>query len=133
MVWAKGLAGARILNLLHLPHFSHYNITSLVVCQLMELVHDGCLWLQDRIPIDVALIHRITGLPMHGPSPRDGTSKKFQHHLAKTVWAEYRVRRNKRGFLIDTITDPSTCLGTQILSCKLMRKFQASTTPAHVI
>ena len=68
MVWVMGLAGVVILKLLCLPHFGRYNITNLIIRQLLALVHDGCLWLQGCIPIDSALIHRITGLPMHGPN-----------------------------------------------------------------
>ena len=42
----------------------------MVVKQLLALVHDGHLWIGDKIiPINGELIHRITGLPKEGPDP----------------------------------------------------------------
>ena len=57
MPWACGLACSGILNFLHIPHSGCYNITGMVVRQLLTLVHDGCLWIQGRILNDAALIH----------------------------------------------------------------------------
>ena len=95
MVWVKGLIGAGILNLLHLPHFGCYNITDLVVHQFLSLVHNDFLWLQGRILIDETLIHHIIFLPMHWPNPWDGTRKIFEHHLTKTIRGKYTVKHNR--------------------------------------
>lgn len=37
--------------------------------QLLCLVHDGCLWLEEPIPITDHLIHRITQLPCAREDP----------------------------------------------------------------
>ena len=76
MPWACGLEGSGLLNLLHIPHFGLYNVTDQVVRQLLALIHDGSLWIQDCIPINATLIHRITGLPMEGLNPMEHVGKK---------------------------------------------------------
>ena len=45
MRWVRGLAGSRLLNLLRMLNFGHYNITYHLVHQLLALVHDGYLWI----------------------------------------------------------------------------------------
>lgn len=45
MLWARGLSNAGILNLLNIPHFGRYNITTICVRQLLALVNEGCLWI----------------------------------------------------------------------------------------
>ena len=112
-----GLVGFGLLKLLRMPHFCHYNTTDRIVCQLLALVHDGNLWIQDRIPIDVALIHRITGLPMEGPNPMLRMGRKYEQKIADKVHEDYHVVWNTRGFMINTISDPSSQMGTLLLAC----------------
>ena len=76
--WARGLAGSGLLNLLWIPHFGQYNITNLVVWQLLALIHDGSLWIEEHIPIVAALIHQITSLPMKGPNPMNHIAKMYE-------------------------------------------------------
>lgn len=64
-----------------------------LVCQLLPLVHDGCLWIQDRIPIDVALMHRITSLPMQRSDPLLHVGKKYEGETAEYVRQKYHVER----------------------------------------
>lgn len=87
-------------------HFGHYNITDRLVRQFLALVHDGYLWIQDRIPIDVALIHRITDLPMEGPDPLLNTGKKYEGKITDYMRETYHVEKNTRGFMIKSISDP---------------------------
>lgn len=126
MTWASGLARFGLLNLLGMPHFSHYNITNRIVRQLLALVHDGCLWIQDHIPIDAALIHRITGFPMKGLNPMEHVSKKYEKHITDNVRDDYHVEQNTRGFMISTISNLGVCMGTLSLACKMMRKCQVA-------
>ena len=42
------------------------------------LVHDDALWLGELIPIDVALIHKITSLPDQGADPMANFGGKVQ-------------------------------------------------------
>ena len=57
--------------MLNVPHFSRSTQVTVVVKQLLALVHDGNLWIgSKKIAIDGELIHRITGLLKEGPDPR---------------------------------------------------------------
>ena len=83
--WVRGLAGSGLLNLLWMPHFGHYNVTDQLARQLLSLIHDGYLWIQDRVPINAALIHKITGLPMQGSHPLAQVRKKYEATTATFV------------------------------------------------
>lgn len=41
--WVVGFGGTGFLNMLWVLHFSRTNITTICVCQLLMLVHNGCL------------------------------------------------------------------------------------------
>ena len=58
--WLRGVEKAGLLNLLWVPHYHCTPVTIFVIRQLLCLVHDGCLWLEESIPIIDYLIHRIT-------------------------------------------------------------------------
>ena len=68
--WAAGLDQAGLLKMLDVPHFGRGTQVTVVVKQLLSLVHEGHLWIGDKkIPINGELIQRITGLPIAGPNP----------------------------------------------------------------
>ena len=55
---------------------------TVVVKQLLALVHDDHLWIGDKqIPINGKLIHKITGLLIAGPDP--GTEFPSKHEDMK--------------------------------------------------
>lgn len=58
--WLKAVDKAGLFNLLWVLYYNHTPITILVIKQLLCLVHDGCLWLDETIPIIDRLIHKIT-------------------------------------------------------------------------
>ena len=61
--WATGLDRAGLLKMLNVPHFGRSTQVTVVVKQLLALVHDGHLWIGDeRIPINGELVNRITCL-----------------------------------------------------------------------
>ena len=56
--------------MLDVPHFGRSTQVTVVVKQLLELVHDGYLWIRNqKITINKELIHQIIGLPKEGPNP----------------------------------------------------------------
>src|SRR5713226_1225746 len=60
--WAAGLDKAGLLKMLDVPHFGCSTQVSMVVKQLLALVHDGYLWIgNQKIGINGELIHQITG------------------------------------------------------------------------
>jgi len=63
------LEKARLLNLLWVLHYHRTLVTIFIIKQLLCLVHDGCLWLEEPIPITHHLIHQITWLPYLGEDP----------------------------------------------------------------
>ena len=68
--WATGLEQAGLLKMLNVPLFDRSTLVTIVVKQLLALVHDGHLWIgSQHVAIDGELIHRIIGLPMEGPDP----------------------------------------------------------------
>lgn len=66
MKWVRGVEKARLFHMIYVPHFHRLIINIMFVRQLLTLVHDGCLWLSEPIPITDMLIHRITKLPYKG-------------------------------------------------------------------
>ena len=70
---------------------------------------------------------------MEGSNPLKCVGKKYEREIAKYVRQKYHVERNTRGFMIKTISDPATQLGTLLLACKMMQKFQVASVPAYVI
>ena len=68
--WAAGLEKAGLLKMLNVPHFGRSTQVTVVVKQLLALVHDGNLWIgNQKVIIDGELIHQITGLPKEGHDP----------------------------------------------------------------
>ena len=77
--WAAGLDTAGLLKMLDVPHFGRSTQVTVVVKQLLALVHDGHLWIGDKqIPINGELIHKITGLPIAEPEPGIEFSSKHE-------------------------------------------------------
>ena len=69
-----GVDKAILLNLLWVPHYNHTPITILVIKQLLGLVHDGCLWLEEPIPITKDLFN--TSPCFHAKERTPQTSKR---------------------------------------------------------
>ena len=55
--WLKGVEEAGLLNLLWVEHYNCTAVLVLVIKELLCLVHDGCLWMEELIPIMTDLIH----------------------------------------------------------------------------
>ena len=78
-------------------------------------------------------MHRIIGLPVSGPNPLERVGKKYEAETAKFMYQKYHVDRNTQEFIMKTISDQGTQLGTMLLACKMMRKCQVTSVPAYVI
>ena len=71
--WAVGLEQASLLKMLNVPHFGRSTQVTIVVKQLLALVHDGNLWIGNqcipksiRVPRDGTLVS-LRGLLGRGP------------------------------------------------------------------
>ena len=54
---------------MEIPHFGRGKDVNACVKKLLDLVHEGILWMNRPISIDVELIVEITGLPTDGAKP----------------------------------------------------------------
>ena len=59
---------------------------------------------------------------MNGPHPLEHVGKKYEGNTTEYVQNTYHVQRNMQGFVIKSISEPATQMGTILLACKLMQK-----------
>jgi hypothetical protein len=80
----------------------------------LSCFHNGYIWLDKRITIDLALIHRITRLSMQGPDPQEFyPGKAADHALVQNIKETYGdVEKGKRGYKVASIQN-----GTMRLAC----------------
>jgi len=121
--WVKGVDKAGLLNMLWVPHYNHTHITMVLIKQLLCLVHDGCLWLEELIPITDMLIHRITQMP----HSRENTTMAFggkigESDLTEEIKDKFKLAKKPHGYAITSITDPIVKVATQILAGNIMCK-----------
>ena len=104
--WAAGLDQDGLLKMLDVPHFGRGTQVTIVVKQLLALVHDGHLWIGGKkIPINGELIQRTTGLPIVGPDPAtEFPSKHEDTKLAQTMKEQFGPTKGKRGYHTSMIT-----------------------------
>ena len=125
---------AGLLNLLRVSHFHHAPITIFIIRQLLFLVHDGCFWLEEPIPITVDLIHHISWLPCKGEDPADiSEGKSSDLAIAEAMKKKCKLKKKKRGYGISNISDKAVKVETQILAGKVMRKCHKDKVPVLVV
>jgi hypothetical protein len=78
--WTSNLAQSTLLNEMEIPQFGRHQEVNAYVKVLFSCFHNGYLWLDRNIIVDMTLIHRITGLSMHGPDPQDFYPGKVADH-----------------------------------------------------
>lgn len=132
--WLRGVDKAGLLNLLWVSHYNHTPIIVLVIKQLLCLVHNGCLWLEEPIPITNRLILRITWMPY----TRENLAMMFgekggEHALAEAMKDKLKLMKKPRGYAISSIYDPMVKVATQILARKFMQKFHTDEVLTPVI
>jgi len=97
--WLKGVEKVGLLNLLSVPHYHRAPVTIFVIRQLLCLVHDGCLWLEEPIPITYHLIHQITRLPYSGEDPANiSEGKGGELALAEAMKKKFKLEKKKWGY-----------------------------------
>lgn len=132
--WVKGVDKVGLLNMLQVPHYNRTPITMVVIKQLLCLLHDGCLWLEDSIPITDILIHRITQLPHSGEnSAISFGGKTGERNLAKAMKDKFKHAKKPHSYAITSIVDLAVKVATQILAGNIMRKCHAYEVLAPVV
>lgn len=120
--------------MLWVPNYNRTSITVLVIKKLLCLVHNGCLLLEEPIPITDRLIYRITQLPYIGENPAMIFGKKgSEKALAEGMKEKLKLVKKSRGYAISGISEPAIKVTTQILVGKEMRKCRIDEVPALVV
>jgi hypothetical protein len=90
----------------------------------LPFFHGGYLWLDRRITVDMALIHRITELSMQGPDPQEFyPGKAANRTLVQNIKDTYGdVEKGKRGYKVASIHNGAMCLAFQLIDDKIVRK-----------
>jgi len=132
--WLIGVEKEGLLNLLWVSHYNCTPMTMLVIKQLLCLMHDGCLWLEEPIPITDMLIHHITHLPYTSKNPSViFCGKGRELALVESMKEKFKMMKKWRGYAISSICNPTMKVATQILSWKVMRKCCVDEVPASII
>lgn len=67
-------------------------------------MYDGCLWLEEPIPIIANLIHRISQLPCKGEDPIDiSKGKGSDLAIAEGMKKKYKLQKRNSGYAISNI------------------------------
>lgn len=132
--WENRLPQSILMNMLNVLYFGRSTGITACVQQFLVLVHDGCLWMGKRIPIDSMLISRITRLPYQGWNPTEEFVGKDQDcAIAESMKKNFGLTKGKRRYDINSINDQGVHFATHILTGKIMRKCWANEFPASVI
>lgn len=104
--WLWGVEKAGLLDLLYMLYYHRAPVTIFVIRQLLCLVHDGCLWLEEPIPIKDHLIHRITLLPCKAEDLANiSEGKSDDLAIAETMRKKFKLDKKKRGYAISSINN----------------------------
>jgi hypothetical protein len=92
------------MNLLDITHFERGKNVGLCVKQLLARLHGGILWMDRSVPIDVALIAKITGLSTIGTQLEEYVENKAQKkEIAEIVEAQFGTNMGSRGIVIKDV------------------------------
>jgi len=109
----KGVEKAGFINLIWVSHYNYTPATVLVIKQLLCLVHDGCLWLEELIPITDRKIHYITHLRYIGENlAMIIGGKGGEQALAGTLKEKFKLVKKPCGYAISKLYNATVKLTT---------------------
>jgi len=95
MKWVKGVEQDVLLHILCVPHFHRSIINIVCLLKFLVLVHDGCLWLGEPIPIIDMLIHKITNFPYKWMDPaKEFGGKSKEKEIADKIKTKFQLVKN---------------------------------------
>jgi hypothetical protein len=102
---------------------------------LLSCFHGSYLWLDRRTTVDLAPIHRITGLSMQGLDPQDFyPGKATDRTLAQRIKDTYSdVEKGTRCYKVASIQNGTVCLSFQLIVGKLVRKNRPMQVTSFVV
>jgi hypothetical protein len=103
--WTQNLVQSTLINVMKIPHFSKHQEVNACVRFLLSCYHNGYLWLDHCITVDLTLINRIIGLSMQGPDPHEFyPGKTSDQALAQRIKENYGdVEKGMQGYKVASI------------------------------
>ena len=84
-------------------------------------MHEGLLWLDRKVDLNVHLIHRITGLSKRGSDPaKHFVGKELDRQTAKRMKHLYNLQKGGRAFDAIIIEDDTVRFTVQLLAGRLL-------------
>ena len=121
--WIERLAPSSLLNLLRIPYFGRSMELNAVVKVLLSCVHDGYLWVDQKIDLNVDVIHRITGINKVGADPSTHfVGKNLDQKLATKLTKEFNLSKGIRAYDAIAIQDQALRFTIQLLVGRVLRK-----------
>ena len=88
-----------LLKLLRIPHFGHSPKVNAVIKRLLSCVHDGYLWIEGNIDLNIDVIHRIMGLSKVADDPSTHfVEKTLDRKLAAKLTKELKLTKGTRTY-----------------------------------
>jgi hypothetical protein len=116
MQWITRLYNSIIMNLLDITHFGRSKNVGLCVKQLLDKVHGGIMWMDRMVPIDVALIAKITRFPTIGAQPNEYLENKAQEKESVDIMkAQFGINTGNQGIVIKDINDSATRFSSKLM------------------
>jgi hypothetical protein len=118
-----------------IPHFRRNQEVNACVKLLLSCYHDGYLWLNHCITMDLTLINRIIGLSMQGPNPQEFyPGKTADRALAQKIKDTYNdVQKGTRGYKVASIQSSVVRLACQLIIGKLVRKNRPTQVTGFIV
>ena len=128
------LVPSGLLKLLRIPDLGHSPEVNAIVKLMLSCVHDGYLWLEGKIDLNIDVIHRITDLSKVDDDP--GThfvGKKLDRNLATKLTRELKLTKGTRVYDSMDIEDHTLRFTVQLLIGQVLRKCIPNEVPEGAI
>ena len=123
-----------LLNLLRIPHFGQSLELNAVVKVLLSCVHEGYLWLDRKIDLNVDVIHCIIDLSKVGTKPFSHfVSKNLDLKISMKLTRDHNLTKGMRAYDAKDIQDQALRFIVQLLAGQVLRKFQPNEVPPRAI
>lgn len=115
--WIENLTPSGLLNLLCIPHFGHSPELNAIVKVLLSCLHDGYLWLDCKIELNMGAIYCIIGLRKVGVDPIvHFVGKNLDRKLAVKLMKEFNLSKEGRVYDAANIQDDALRFTIQLLA-----------------
>lgn len=121
--WIEKWVSSGLLNLLRIPHFGQSLEFNAIVKVLLSCVHEGYLWLDRKIYLNVYVNHIITVLSKVGGDPGSHfIGKNLDWKIAVKIRKEHKVTKGMRAYDSIDIQDQARRFIVQFLAGWVLRK-----------